>query len=74
MNLVYEIIDKMVRTSIKKNPDLENVLIHTNSGKFHKLTSASALPIAKYWPVGSNSIQIQLAGCAFKTCRVFNSG
>ena len=31
-------------------------------------------PVAKYFPVGSNSIQMQLAGCAFRTCSDFRSG
>lgn len=53
---------------------LVNTLWHANSFISHNDTKASALPVAKYFPVGSNSIQIHVPGCAFKMCCLFKSG
>lgn len=47
---------------------LVNTLKHANSSMSHSETKASALPVAKYLPVGSNSMHIQVPGCAFKIC------
>lgn len=43
---------------------LEKHRTHTNSSTSHRLTRASALPVAKYFPVGSNLMQIQFEGWA----------
>lgn len=42
--------------------DLEKQRTQTSSSTSHKLTRASALPVAKYFPVGSNLMQMQLDG------------
>ena len=57
---------EMVRTGHSRN---ENVLTQANSLTSHRETRASALPTAKYLPVGSNSMQMQLAGCACNTAK-----
>ena len=56
--------NEMVRTGHSR---YEKVLTQANSLTSHNETSASALPTAKYLPVGSNSIQMQFAGCACNT-------
>ena len=56
--------NEMVRTGHSR---YEKVLTQANSLTSHNETSASALPTAKYLPVGSNSIQMQFAGCACST-------
>lgn len=62
-----------IANSVLKNY-LENVLTQTKVSTSHRLTSASTLPVAKYFPVLSNSMHIQLAGCAFKICFICRSG
>ena len=56
--------NEMVRTGHSR---YEKVLTQANSLTSHNETNASALPTAKYLPVGSNSIQMQFAGCACNT-------
>lgn len=53
---------------------LEKVLTQISSDTSHRLTRASALPVAKYCPVGSNSIHMQLAGWALRTACNLRSG
>lgn len=53
---------------------LEKHRTHTNSSTSQRLTKASALPVAKYFPMGSNLIQIQLEGWALMDCTGFSSG
>lgn len=38
-----------------------------NSSISQRDTKASALPVAKYFPVGSNSMHMHVPGCAFST-------
>lgn len=47
---------------------LVNTLLQANSSISQRDTNASALPVAKYFPVGSNSMHIHVPGCAFKMC------
>lgn len=42
--------------------DLEKQRTHTSSSTSHRLTRASVLPVAKYFPVGSNLMQMQFDG------------
>ena len=63
--------NEMVRTGHSR---YEKVLTQANSLTSHNETSASALPTAKYLPVGSNSIQMQFAGCACNTKNRKNVG
>lgn len=53
---------------------LEKHRTHTNSSTSQRLTKASALPVAKYFPMGSNLIQMQLEGWALMDCTGFSSG
>lgn len=47
---------------------------HASSFASHSDTRASAEPVAKYLPVGSNSMQMQVPGCAFSMCCSSKSG
>lgn len=65
----------MKKTSTKYDAtDLEKQRTHTSSSTFQRLTRASALPVAKYFPVGSNLMQMQLEGWALMDWMGFSSG
>ena len=49
---------------LEKQSHLAQVLTQTSSAQSQILTQASALPMAKCFPVGSNLIQIRLDGWA----------
>ena len=54
--------------------NLEKQRTQTSSSTVHRLTRASALPVAKYFPVGSNLMQMQLEGWALIDWMGFSSG
>lgn len=58
-------LKEIVRTG---QSNLDNTLMQQSSFASHKETKASADPVAKYFPMGSNSIQMQVPGWAFNTC------